>query len=61
MSICTRCRCITARRWTVFSTDVYLGATSIILPARTRPLTVWISLLRHPDFDSTDLSSLRKG
>jgi fatty-acyl-CoA synthase len=22
---------------------------------------VWISLLRHPDFDSTDLSSLRKG
>jgi fatty-acyl-CoA synthase len=25
------------------------------------PPTVWISLLRHPDFDSTDLSSLRKG
>ena len=58
--------------------DVYLGATSIILPGpdaalllatieRERvtklfcPPTVWISLLRHPDFDSTDLSSLRKG
>jgi fatty-acyl-CoA synthase len=25
------------------------------------PPTVWISLLRHPDFDSTDLSALRKG
>ena len=25
------------------------------------PPTVWISLLRHPDIDSTDLSSLRKG
>ena len=25
------------------------------------PPTVWIGLLRHPDFDSTDLSSLRKG
>jgi fatty-acyl-CoA synthase len=61
-----------------FSVDVYLGATSIILPgpdpaqllaaiARERatklfcPPTVWISLLRHPDFDATDLSSLRKG
>jgi fatty-acyl-CoA synthase len=61
-----------------FSVDVYLGATSIILPApdpatllatvarekATKlfcPPTVWISLLRHPDFDSTDLSSLRKG
>ena len=61
-----------------FSVDVYLGATSIILPgpdpaallatiARERvtklfcPPTVWISLLRHPDFDRTDLSSLRKG
>jgi fatty-acyl-CoA synthase len=61
-----------------FSVDVYLGATSIILPgpdpaallatiARERvtklfcPPTVWISLLRHPDFDGTDLSSLRKG
>ncbi|MCW2779086.1 MAG: AMP-dependent synthetase and ligase [Frankiales bacterium] len=58
--------------------DVYLGATSIVLPgadpaallatiARERvtklfaPPTVWISLLRHPDFDTTDLSSLRKG
>jgi fatty-acyl-CoA synthase len=60
------------------SVDVYLGATSVILPgpdpaavlatiARERvtklfcPPTVWISLLRHPDFDTTDLSSLRKG
>ncbi|MBM7516441.1 fatty acyl-CoA synthetase [Nocardioides nitrophenolicus] len=59
-------------------TDVYLGATSIILPgpdpatvlraiAEHRvtkffaPPTVWIGLLRHPDFDATDLSSLRKG
>ena len=58
--------------------DMYLGATSIILPApdpaallRTieteqvtklfAPPTVWIALLRCPDFDSTDLSSLRKG
>lgn len=58
--------------------DVYLGATSIILPApepgailrtiaRERvtkffaPPTVWIALLRHPDFDRTDLSSLSKG
>ncbi|WP_029117906.1 acyl-CoA synthetase [Mycobacterium sp. URHB0044] len=61
-----------------FSVDVYLGATSFILPGpdsatllatieRERvtklfcPPTVWISLLRHPDFDGTDLSSLRKG
>jgi len=61
-----------------FSVDVYLGATSIILPgpnpadllatiSREKatklfcPPTVWISLLRHPDFDTTDLSSLRKG
>ncbi|MGD0604708.1 MAG: acyl-CoA synthetase [Streptosporangiaceae bacterium] len=61
-----------------FSTDVYLGATSVILPGPDpaailatierekvtklfSPPTVWISLLRHPDFDSTDLSSLRKG
>ena len=61
-----------------FSVDVYLGATSVILPgpdpaallatiARERvtklfcPPTVWISLLRHPDFAATDLSSLRKG
>ncbi|MEJ8279606.1 acyl-CoA synthetase [Pseudonocardia spirodelae] len=61
-----------------FSVDVYLGATSIILPAPAPaeilatiarekvtklfcPPTVWIALLRHPDFDTTDLSSLRKG
>jgi fatty-acyl-CoA synthase len=61
-----------------FCVDVYLGATSIILPGpdpatllaaieRERvtklfcPPTVWISLLRHPGFDRTDLSSLRKG
>jgi fatty-acyl-CoA synthase len=61
-----------------FCVDVYLGATSVILPApdpaailaaveRERatklfcPPTVWISLLRHPDFDTTDLSSLRTG
>jgi fatty-acyl-CoA synthase len=61
-----------------FSVDVYLGATSVILPgpdpatllatiAREGvtklfcPPTVWISLLRSPDFDTTDLSSLRKG
>jgi fatty-acyl-CoA synthase len=25
------------------------------------PPTIWISLLRHPDFDKTDLSSLKKG
>lgn len=25
------------------------------------PPTVWIALLRHPDFDTTDLSALRKG
>ncbi|MFB7716947.1 acyl-CoA synthetase [Nocardia sp. NPDC056100] len=58
--------------------DIYLGATSILLPGpdpatilRTVeteratklfcPPTVWLSLLRHPDFDSYDLSSLRKG
>jgi fatty-acyl-CoA synthase len=61
-----------------FSPDVYLGATSVILPGPDpaailatierekvtklfSPPTVWISLLRHPSFDSTDLSSLRKG
>lgn len=61
-----------------FCVDVYLGATSIILPSpepaallaaveRERatklfcPPTVWISLLRHPDFETRDLSSLRKG
>lgn len=59
------------------STDLYLGATSIILrgPEPTgllrtieahrvtklfAPPTVWISLLRSPEFDRTDLSSLRK-
>ena len=58
--------------------DVYLGATSILLPAPDpatilhaiaqhkvtkffAPPTVWIGLLRHPDFDRVDLSSLRKG
>ena len=58
--------------------DLYLGATSIVLPGpdaatllRTIaaekctklfcPPTVWIALLRHPDFDKTDLSSLKKG
>jgi fatty-acyl-CoA synthase len=61
-----------------FSVDIYLGATSIIVPApdpatllatiaREKvtklfcPPTVWIALLRHPDFDTTDLSSMRKG
>ncbi len=32
------------------------GITSFFAPP-----TVWISLLRHPDFDKTDLSALRKG
>ena len=57
--------------------DIYLGATSIILPGADPaamlaaierrvtklfcPPTVWIALLRHPDFDRRDLSSLRKG
>ncbi|WP_110182278.1 fatty acyl-CoA synthetase [Nocardioides solisilvae] len=58
--------------------DVYLGATSIVLPGPDpaavlaaiekhkvtkffAPPTVWIGLLRSPDFDRTDLSSLRKG
>jgi fatty-acyl-CoA synthase len=61
-----------------FCVDIYLGATSIIVPnaepaallatiERERvtklfcPPTVWISLLRHPRFETTDLSSLRKG
>jgi fatty-acyl-CoA synthase len=61
-----------------FSVDVYLGATSVILPGpdpadllaaieREKvtklfcPPTVWISLLRSPDFDTRNLSSLRKG
>ena len=58
--------------------DIYLGATSVILPGPApaevlrvmesegitkffAPPTVWISLLRHPDFASTDLSRLGKG
>jgi len=57
--------------------DVYLGATSVVLPRPDPaailaaieaervtklfcPPTVWIGLLRHPDFDRRDLSSLRK-
>lgn len=60
------------------SVDVYLGATSVVLPGPEPaallaaieregvtklfcPPTVWISLLRHPDFATRDLSSLRKG
>ena len=59
-------------------TDVYLGATSIILPGPDpaavlraieehrvtkffAPPTIWIGLLRAPEFEVTDLSSLRKG
>ena len=58
--------------------DLYLGATSIVLPGPDAgallktieaervsklfcPPTVWIALLRHPAFDNTDLSSLKKG
>jgi fatty-acyl-CoA synthase len=58
--------------------DLYIGATSIILPRADPgeilaaieaeratklfcPPTVWIGLLRHPDFARRDLSSLRKG
>jgi fatty-acyl-CoA synthase len=58
--------------------DVYLGATSVILPGPDpaailraieehrvtkffAPPTVWIGLLRCPEFDRADLSSLRKG
>jgi fatty-acyl-CoA synthase len=58
--------------------DVYLGATSVILPGPDpaavlaaieehrvtkffAPPTVWIGLLRSPDFETRDLSSLRKG
>ena len=58
--------------------DVYVGATSVILPGPDpsavlaaiekhkvtkyfAPPTVWIGLLRSPDFDSRDLSSLQKG
>ena len=58
--------------------DVYLGATSVILPGAVAsdvlaamqsegvtkffaPPTVWISLLRSPDFEGADLSRLGKG
>ena len=58
--------------------DVYLGATSLVLPGPDAagilaaveeyratklfcPPTVWIALLRHPDFDRRDLSTLTKG
>jgi fatty-acyl-CoA synthase len=58
--------------------DLYLGATSIVLPGPDAatllkvvqsekvtklfcPPTVWIAMLRHPDFDRTDLSTLKKG
>jgi fatty-acyl-CoA synthase len=58
--------------------DIYLGATSVILPGPTpvdvlrtmqaegvtkffAPPTVWISLLRSPQFAGTDLNHLRKG
>jgi fatty-acyl-CoA synthase len=61
-----------------FAPDIYLGATSVILPNAAAegilraieeeratklfaPPTVWISLLRSPLFDQTDLSSLVKG
>jgi fatty-acyl-CoA synthase len=60
------------------TTDIYLGATSIVLPQADPaavlaaveaeratklfcPPTVWIGLMRHPDFEQRDLSSLRKG
>ena len=41
---------------TVLRTIAEHGVTKYFAPP-----TVWIGLLRHPDFDSTDLSSLRKG
>ncbi|MFT4288606.1 fatty acyl-CoA synthetase [Nocardioides sp.] len=58
--------------------DVYLGATSIILPGPDpaavlraigehgvtkyfAPPTVWIGLLRSPDFETADLHTLKKG
>ena len=60
------------------STDIYLGATSVILDRPDPelllhtieaeqitnlfcPPTVWIGLLHSPNFDTTDLRSLRKG
>ena len=62
----------------VLGVDVYLGATSVILPGPDpaavlraigehgvtkyfAPPTVWIGLLRSPDFDDADLSTLAKG
>ena len=61
-----------------FIPDVYVGATSVLLPGPDpeqllraleaeratklfAPPTVWISLLRSPAFEDTDLSCLRKG
>lgn len=41
---------------TVLRTIAEHGVTKYFAPP-----TVWIGLLRHPDFDGTDLSSLRKG
>lgn len=61
-----------------FCVDVYLGATSVILPAPTpdavlgaieefgatkffAPPTIWVGLLGSEAFETTDLSTLRKG
>ena len=61
-----------------FGPDMYVGATSVILPAPDpakilaaisehritkffAPPTVWISLLRAPEFEDADLSTLKKG
>ncbi len=41
---------------TLLATIAREGVTKLFCPP-----TVWIALLRHPDFDRTDLSSLRKG
>lgn len=41
---------------TVLRTIAEHGVTKYFAPP-----TVWISLLRHPDFDTTDLSTLRRG
>ncbi|MEY9926451.1 fatty-acyl-CoA synthase [Catenulispora sp. GP43] len=41
---------------TILRTIEQEGATKFFCPP-----TVWIALLRHPDFDSRDLSTLRKG
>src|SRR6185436_4733315 len=40
----------------ILATVVAEGATKLFCPP-----TVWIALLRHPDFERRDLSSLRKG